>query len=365
MQKKLHLKGLVKSNKEGILEASVASSEIVDRMGEVVKIDGIGLKNFKKNPVLLWSHNSGLTDSRPPIGKVLKTWVDGVRKKRLMFSVQFDLSDPFAKMISDKYKNGFLNAFSIGFQPLEKEDNVFIESELLEISAVPIPANPEALSILRSADLIPKTWEVFFKETKTAVPFKETPPAPEGLSWNGAKARKNIKKWATDGDKLKVSKFKQGFGWFDSESKEKIGSYKLPHHDIVGGVLKTHWRGVASAMAALLGARSGADIPESERKTVYRHLVKHYKQFDKEAPEFRSLEDMKETLDAIIPKVKKKGLEKTLRKVVKEELKVKKTKVTDNNILPNLEDALKIVATATNIALRKINKGKGGEKNKN
>ena len=35
----------------------IASKEIVDRGGDVINIKGIDLKNFKKNPVILWSHN--------------------------------------------------------------------------------------------------------------------------------------------------------------------------------------------------------------------------------------------------------------------------------------------------------------------
>lgn len=40
-------------------------------------------------------------------------------------------------------------------------------------------------------------------------------------------------------------------------------------------------------MNALLGGRGGVDIPADEREAVYRHLVGHYKQFDKEPPDFK------------------------------------------------------------------------------
>ena len=34
----------------------------------------------------------------------------------------------------------------------------------------------------------------------------------------------------------------------------------------------------------------GKDKPDGDRKGVYNHLVKHYKQFDKEPPEFKDYE---------------------------------------------------------------------------
>ena len=40
-------------------------------------------------------------------------------------------------------------------------------------------------------------------------------------------------------------------------------------------------------------------IPDSDRRKVYNHLAKHYKQFDKPVPDFKSVEtqEMKELFD--------------------------------------------------------------------
>jgi hypothetical protein len=72
--------------------------------------------------------------------------------------------------------------------------------------------------------------------------------------------------------------------WFAGEGDKK-GDYKLPHHKADG--YATVWRGVAAAMGALLGARGGVQIPDSDKRGVYGHLAKHYAQFDKEPPEFK------------------------------------------------------------------------------
>ena len=124
-------------------------------------------------------------------------------------------------------------------------------------------------------------------EGKTAVAPKKYPLADEGEAWSftpsdqdavidlgGWELYKNVHTW-----------------WDNAEGAvpEVKGAYKLPHHKIVGGSVKTVWRGVAAAMAALLGSRGGVDIPSSQKRAVYDHLAFHYKEFEKDVPEYRDV----------------------------------------------------------------------------
>ena len=144
------------------------STEAVDRMDEVIMADGWDLANYKKNPVFMWAHNY----SMPPIGRSVRTWVDKAAKA-LKFKVEFADAEtyPFADTIYRLYKAGFMKAVSVGFIPLETEvpdeegtdskgkkakqpSRRYLRQELLELSAAPVPANPEALQNAVTAGVI-------------------------------------------------------------------------------------------------------------------------------------------------------------------------------------------------------------------
>jgi hypothetical protein len=148
-------------------------------------------------------------------------------------------------------------------------------------------------------------WQIamdIFHFQEKAVPPHETPKAPEDRPWDADAAERRIREWAggPDKDSVNWSKYRQAFAWYDAEDPENFGSYKLPHHDVIDGRLVVVWRGTAAAMAALLGARGGVDIPAADRRAVYRHLARHYRQFDKEPPEFREKTELLETENRIL-----------------------------------------------------------------
>lgn len=117
-----------------------------DRFGDTIQPAGMRNANYRNNPVVLWAHNYDM----PPIAKSLWERPD---EKGVRICMQFDTRDE-AMEIYRLYREGYLNAFSIGFLPIAFErifeNNVltglnFTDWELIECSAVPVPANPNAL----------------------------------------------------------------------------------------------------------------------------------------------------------------------------------------------------------------------------
>jgi len=156
----------------------VGSKQVSDRDRDVINVSGMDLKNYKKNPTFLWAHRGSETPENV-MGTAKKVWVDG---NNLMFKLEFLDTDinPRADMVYKMYKSKALRAFSIGFAPdwekasyNEKRGGFdFPSAELLEISAVPVPANPAALAnelkqvkLTGSVDdLEVKDFEIYLKE---------------------------------------------------------------------------------------------------------------------------------------------------------------------------------------------------------
>ena len=125
-----------------------ASTSTIDRDGEVIEAKGWDLKNFKKNPVIMYAH-----DYRSlPIGKAPKVWLAGGKLKN---TVQFppEGTYEFADIVERLVDTGYLKTESVGFIPQKWEDGdgdkgprrTYLKQELLEISIVPVPSNPDAL----------------------------------------------------------------------------------------------------------------------------------------------------------------------------------------------------------------------------
>lgn len=144
----------VETDDEERTVTATISTTVVDRDGEVVLAKGGMFDNFLKNPVVLFGHDSWST----PIGKAL--WITQSRNK-IVAKTKF-ADTPKADEVYQLFKGGFMNAFSIGFivkkshaptpDEIKKKpewaeaSRIFDEWELLEFSAVPVPANPEALA---------------------------------------------------------------------------------------------------------------------------------------------------------------------------------------------------------------------------
>lgn len=250
-----------------------------DRSKDVVVPDGVILTNYLKNPVVALAHKyDGLS--------IAKTEEIKVVDNGILAKVTFPDKGvyPLADTVFELYKGGFMNAWSIGFMPLEVQDiegggRQFNKWELMEYSAVLVGDNPEALTLLRSKGFKTDEIEKLIAdkvEDKGVIPFKDTPTADPGTVWDGPA---EVREAEVDDLKLMAT-------WFDSDNPDIKSSYKLPHHRA-----SDHWtvlRGVQAAMGALLGARGGVDIPDTDRKGVYNHLARHYAQYDAEPPEFRS-----------------------------------------------------------------------------
>lgn len=121
---------------------AVASTSVEDRHGEIVSVDGWDLKNFKKNPVLLWAHDH----SEMAVGVATKVWIDGSGKRaKLMIEGVIHDATEKARALKQLVKDGVIKTMSVGFRPLEVDGDTYESQELLEVSFVNVPANQQAM----------------------------------------------------------------------------------------------------------------------------------------------------------------------------------------------------------------------------
>jgi hypothetical protein len=112
-----------------------ASTPGIARDGKSLRVEDWYLEDYRRNPVFLFAHQYTL----PPIGRAEVS----VAADRLIADVVFDQEDPFAREVERKYRRGFMNAVSVGWD--EKVVNGRKRLELLDISAVPVGADAQAV----------------------------------------------------------------------------------------------------------------------------------------------------------------------------------------------------------------------------
>jgi HK97 family phage prohead protease len=139
---KIYTEAKLIKDASGVLEF-IATDETLDRQGEVIPIDSWELDLFKRNPVLLVNHDYKVQNI---VGKASNIRVATREGRRAMvFTPIFHGLTQLAKEVEAMVKESILNTVSVGFlRSGPRKDGDIEHNELMEISFVPVPANPSA-----------------------------------------------------------------------------------------------------------------------------------------------------------------------------------------------------------------------------
>lgn len=147
---------------------AIASTPIIDRYGDTIQQEGWLLENFLKNPVIPWAHDYW----QPPVGRATEIGINAQGNLQFKYQATPKGVYPFADTIWELYRNQFMFAFSVGFTSIEAEGDWqngydFKQCELHEISAVVVPANPQAVALAFDKGLIDQAQLADLKEQLT------------------------------------------------------------------------------------------------------------------------------------------------------------------------------------------------------
>lgn len=123
------------------------SDNLPDRMGEIVDQATWDFKNYLNNPVVFWGH-----ESREPeyvLGTAQSLDIEGDATYATL-KLDEDIN-PKAALVWQQLLRGTIRCVSVGFiahsEEYVNDIPVLKDNELLEISIVPIPANPRAIAL--------------------------------------------------------------------------------------------------------------------------------------------------------------------------------------------------------------------------
>lgn len=158
------VRGIDKKNR---CVTAVLSSETIDRYGEMIDQDCWEMEAFRRNPICLANHmHTGSGGEPPSVGRWISIGVENIKGvgKALVGTVQFMEDDDLAERWWQRFVQGVVTSFSVGFISHATEMRNFQDGngqtrrvlchkrcELLEVSCVSCPANPDAVILAASA----------------------------------------------------------------------------------------------------------------------------------------------------------------------------------------------------------------------
>jgi len=172
----------VKKIKGGLVIEGFANKAIIDRGDDFIDPKAWDLKNYDKNPIILFNHNSDMV-----IGKALKVTPTDEGLK-VQAKISSSKTEDITK-IRDLIDEGMLKAFSVGFESKDEEKdasgiNRITKAELFEISVVGVPMNQDSTFDIVSKSLKSKSkkeLDMLKKESEAAIDKEEAKGGEELL----------------------------------------------------------------------------------------------------------------------------------------------------------------------------------------
>ncbi|KXK56257.1 MAG: hypothetical protein UZ05_CHB002000270 [Chlorobi bacterium OLB5] len=250
-------------------ERSVVFTLITDkfnRNGWKFRADGIKLENYKKNPLVLFNHGPrdflGIKGPDTVLNYVIgnSPW-QNVEGTDLVCKAIFN-KRPFSQDVWNSVVEGDLPAWSAGMNPIEPYDDTmirnetdgtidFLQSELVEISKVLIPADPDAVNNMLGRAKTTEFKNFLVNEfsmnmlkselesLKTELTNLKNAISKEGEYISKAEAESIVISVCKKYDKIYAAKFTEIVGQLKNLQELKVNNLKTSINEMVTGAIST------------------------------------------------------------------------------------------------------------------------------
>jgi hypothetical protein len=262
---------------EGTFQAVFATMNVIDKDGDLTEPGAFGTQQ-----VLISQYNHGSwgdgADALPiGVGTIYE------KDEEAVVQGEFDMSDEAAVKTYNKIKylkeKGRTQEWSYALPEVDWETREIDGQRIRVLKKIKVP---EVSPVIMGAGENTRLLDIKQKkpELKKVIPSHSTDTVER--DWDGPQAVANAR---NDED---YSYYRRIFAWMDAEGDESNkSSYKFPHHEVSsdGDPGAANIKACIAGIAALNGARGGADIPDGDRQGVWDHLAKHMRDADEEPPE--------------------------------------------------------------------------------
>ena len=174
----------------------IASTEDTDRSWEIIKVNWWNTEDFMKNPVIIANHVYKIENIVGRATNIIKeNW-------KLIIEWIFSKSNPLWVLLADLYDEWMIKTVSVWFIPHKRDQSnpkIITEAELLELSFVAVPCNPNALS-LDQKELLKSFWMI--KENEETLDSSSSEKNNNDKGVNDFTTNENINKQSENTTKI-------------------------------------------------------------------------------------------------------------------------------------------------------------------
>jgi hypothetical protein len=286
------LKRRIVAVSEGVHNGIRFSGDEIRRMVEdAIKLKEEENRDYFATPLVL-DHSYRFLDK---VGSTFNLSYDEEGKAAIA-DIGFWQFTPMLKEVAERVKQDPENTyFSVRVKGKLTDDDLIYDLKLIHIAVVLEPADSNARIIEK---LESQREDSDISDTIELGVIPSNPSGYKKSEGNSSWSKPTLKDFTdksweelSDQEKRRIASH---FAWSPKMPPNTFTDLKLPHHRPSDGAVV--WNGVRAAMAALMGARGGVNIPPTDKRKVYSHLAAHYKEFDKTPPNFEALEEAFELL---------------------------------------------------------------------